>query len=122
MSYSWRHNGWRVDARWPAGMPKDWRNVMPLKWHWQKKTVPAQEIIDSAATMRVCSQLLTMDFTLRWVDARRYLSWAFDALQRGGEDGWDSAAGWAERAVCRQMDGLLVQNHLRCFLGKNYKD
>src|SRR5262249_24363469 len=23
---------------------------------------------------------------------------------------------------CRQMDGILVHNHLGCFLGKNYKD
>ena len=57
-----------------------------------------------------------------WTPASAYLAWAKVALARGGEDGWDSAAGWAKRAVCRQMDCIVVHNHLQPFLGKNYKD
>jgi hypothetical protein len=57
-----------------------------------------------------------------WTTAHTYLEWAKAALVRAGDDAWDSAAGWAKRAVCRQMDSILVHNHFQGFLGRNYGD
>ena len=48
------------------------------------------------------------------------MTWAKAALARGSDDGWDTAAGLAKRAVCRQMDSILVHNHLGHILGQNY--
>jgi hypothetical protein len=61
-----------------------------------------------------------MDLTSRWVPAHKYLGWARAALERGGEDGWDSACSLAKRSVCRQVDGILAHNHLGSFHGQNY--
>lgn len=63
-----------------------------------------------------------MDLTSRWVPARKYLEWARAALERGGEDDWDSACSLAKRSVCRQIDGILAHNHLGSFHGQNYGD
>jgi hypothetical protein len=88
-------------------------------WSWTREQVTPDDVLDAAGTIPVTTNRITLDLTATWTPARRYLDWATAALGRGGDDGWDAAAFWAKRAVCRQMDGILAHNHLGCFLGKN---
>ena len=92
-----------------------------IQWQWTWEHVEPDDVLDAARTIETNSYRVTIDLASHWVDARRYLGWASLALSRGGEEAWDSAAGWAKRAVCRRMDGILVHNHLGDFLGRNYK-
>jgi hypothetical protein len=96
--------------------------VATIDWEWTREQATPDDVLDAAKTIPITNNRILMNLTCRWVEATRYLTWAGAALQRGGEDGWDSAAGWAKRAVCRQMDCILANNHLGNFLGKNYKD
>jgi hypothetical protein len=91
-------------------------------WNWKKETVAPDDILDAARTLPVGTQRILIDLTGWWTAARELLAWARSALGRGGSEGWDTAASLAKRAVCRQMDGILVHNHFGCFLGKNWKD
>ncbi|HZZ77131.1 MAG TPA: hypothetical protein VFE62_01350 [Gemmataceae bacterium] len=93
-----------------------------IDWNWQRVGVGPDTILDAADTIRVSNVRYTVNLAAGWIDASVYLSWARAALRRGGDDGWDSAAGWAKRAVCQRMDTLLVNNHFGSFLGRNYKD
>jgi len=88
-------------------------------WAWTKEAVGPADILDAVKTIEANRVQITMKLDRAWTPARRYLEWAYSALQRGGEDGWDTASSLAKRAVCRRMDGILVNNHLGCFLGKN---
>jgi hypothetical protein len=93
-----------------------------IPWDWTRKRITPPDVLDAAKAMPPANDRSVMNLTTGWVDARRYFDWARAALHRGGEDGWDTASSLAKRAVCRQMDGILVHNHLRCFLGSNYGD
>lgn len=94
-----------------------------IAWSWTRENISPDDILGAAGTIPVTSRYTTMDLTSRWVPARRYLEWARAALERGGDDGWDTASSLAKRAACRQMDGILAHNHLGCLPGSsNYKD
>jgi hypothetical protein len=93
-----------------------------ITWEWTKQSVEPDDIIDAIRAMPPAGSRHTLQLVPHWTPALTYLDWAKSALLRGGDDGWDAAAGWAKRAVCRQMDCILVHNHLSCFLGRNYKD
>src|SRR4051794_35566601 len=90
-----------------------------VEWEWNRSQVGPAEVLDAARTMSAKKDRVNADLTTTWADAGRYLAWATAALSRGGDDGWDAAAGWAKRAVCRRMDGILVNNHLGRFVGQN---
>jgi hypothetical protein len=90
------------------------------QWNWAWIQKGPQEILDSSKTISTTGNILEINLVPQWPEPRVYLQWAEAALRAGGDSGWDSAAGWAKRAVCRRMDGFLVQRHLRYFLGKNY--
>ena len=92
-----------------------------VEWEWKRSEVKPESMLDAARAIAVNSNQVTIDAISHWVEARRYLDWASAALSRGGEDAWDSAAGWAKRAACRRIDGILEHNHLGRFLGENYK-
>jgi hypothetical protein len=92
-----------------------------IDWTWTREKISPSDILDAARTIPVSNNRVTMNLTGRWIGARHYLEWARAALERGGEDAWDSASSLAKRAVCRQMDGILAHNHLGCFHGSNYK-
>ena len=92
-----------------------------VDWEWTREELDPEDILDAARTIEVNSSQITVDTTSHWVNTRRYLDWASVAISRGGEDAWDSAAGWAKRAVCQRMDAILVHNHFGSFLGQNYK-
>jgi hypothetical protein len=49
-----------------------------------------------------------------------YLQWAREGLADANERGYDSALMYAKRAVCRRIDALLLNNHLRKFEGETY--
>jgi len=55
-----------------------------------------------------------------WIDANTYLEWAKKALGQGGDFGYNIATSCAKLAVCRTIDGFLVDYHLRCFLRDPY--
>jgi hypothetical protein len=97
------------------------REVAMVTWEWRRHEVVPEDILDAVRTIEA-NHCITMCLTEGWAEATRYLQWASAALERDNDDGWDAAAGWAKRAVCRQMDTILVHNYLGCFLGKNYKD
>ena len=88
-------------------------------WNWKREAASPEDILDAAKTIPSAGIRLVMDLSAKWIPARRYYDWACAALQRGGEDGWDTASSLAKRAVCRRMDGILAHNHLSCFLGRN---
>jgi hypothetical protein len=92
-----------------------------IAWEWTRQTVAPDDILDAARSIPASSHRHLMTLFTEWTDADTYLDWAKAALNRTGDDCWDSAAGWAKRGVCRRMDGILAHNHLGCFLSKNYK-
>jgi hypothetical protein len=93
-----------------------------IAWEWTKQQVAPDDILDGARVIPGRGGETGVHLVDGWTSALTYLEWAKLAIERGGNDGWDSAAGWAKRAVCRQMDYILVHNHLQPFLGKSYKD
>src|SRR3954465_11028420 len=90
-----------------------------IDWTWTREAAAPDDILDAAKTIPVTNNRIIMNLTWRWSPARHYLDWARAALNRGGHDGWDTASSLAKRAVCRQMDGILVNNHLGCLLPRN---
>jgi hypothetical protein len=92
-----------------------------VTWEWTKQPVEPEDILDAAKAIPVTSDRIVMSLTGCWTSAGRLLEWACAALNRGTDDGWDTASSLAKRAVCRQMDGILAHNHLGCFHGENYK-
>jgi hypothetical protein len=98
--------------------------VAMIDWEWTWEQANPDDVLDAARAISVTDRRMLMDLPAHWgwVSARVYLSWASGALERGGHDGWDAAAAYAKRAACRQMDGILANNHLSGVLGRNYKD
>ena len=92
-----------------------------IPWDWTRKRVTPDDVLDAARAMPSANDRYVMHLTRAWV-MWRHLGWSQESLVRGSEDGRDTASSLAKRAACRQMDGILVHNHLGCFLGKNYKD
>src|SRR5262245_38711765 len=106
-----------------VGVPQQPRGgAHMIDWEWTKQRVAPDDILDGARAITGRGGSYGVRLVPHWTPARSSMEWAKAALERGGDDGWDSAAGWAKRAVCRQMDCILVHNHLQPFLGKNYKD
>src|SRR5438128_539684 len=92
-----------------------------IAWEWTRQIVAPDGILDAARSIPETRQRSHVNLTRDWTPTSTYMEWAKAALLRNGDDCWDSAAGWAKRAVCRRMDGILKHNHLGYFLGKNYK-
>jgi hypothetical protein len=90
--------------------------VINWEWDWQKVSPPA--IVDAARTICKSTSQVLVEMVPDWIPAARYLEWARVALDRNSDDGWDAAASLAKRAVCRQMDGVLLNNHLACVVRK----
>lgn len=91
-----------------------------IDWEWSKKAVAPDDILDGARTINGPIGGHGVRLTYHWTSAETLMEWAMAALARGGKDGWDTAAGLAKRAVCRQIDSILVHSHLGHILGQNY--
>src|SRR5262249_20268005 len=91
-----------------------------IDWTWRKEGVSPQEILDAVKTLPMGSNWYEMDLISEWIGAECYLFWASECLERNDQFGLDAAVCYAKRAVCRQIDGLMIQNHLQAFVGCKY--
>src|SRR5262249_53328525 len=55
-----------------------------------------------------------------WVEADQYLAWAQAGLTNDNPLGWEVGLTYAKRAVCRRIDGLLLNNYFGQFLRSKY--
>ena len=63
-----------------------------IDWEWTRHRVEPEDILDAARTIKVNETRILLDVAADWQPASKYLEWARDALGRGGESAWDSAA------------------------------
>lgn len=91
-----------------------------IGWAWTKNTVEPDDILDGTRTIKGPMGRHGVRLTHQWTPADTLLEWSKAAIARGGSDGWDTAAGLAKRSVCRQLDCILVHNHMGHLLGQNY--
>lgn len=88
--------------------------------NWTASAVSPQDILDAMANITPSPLQFSTRFTASWESPQTYLQWAQDCLVRGDAFGWDAAVCFAKRAVGRQIDGLLVRNHLQRSLFATY--
>jgi hypothetical protein len=86
-----------------------------IDWTWTRTTVDPGGILDAMDTIK-CGPIHYARLTSKWLLSNIYLSWAQQALAKADEFGFDAAVCYAKRAVCRQVDAFMVNNHLRRFL------
>lgn len=91
-----------------------------IGWTWKKESVSPEDILDAANTLPTSSSWHEVELIPNWLSSEYYLSWAKDCLIRNDEFNRDAAVCYAKRAACRQIDALMVYNHLSKFLKKDY--
>jgi len=92
-------------------------------WKIDFKTtqVTPADVLAAAATIPVGEARGCNWFAERWIHPLVYLNWAKRSLESGEDDyAWNNALSYAKRTVCRIIDELVLGNHLRCYIGKNY--
>lgn len=84
------------------------------------EVVPA-DILSAAETIPTNNVWGCDWFGERWIDPSVYLDWAKRSLESGEDDyALSNALSHAKRSACRIIDGLVLGNHLRRYIGKNY--
>jgi hypothetical protein len=87
-----------------------------------RRTIPPDDIIDGVKHLLLYDIRGEHTCVPGWVAATKYLEWAETALVRDSPEGYASAMAHAKRAVCRNIDGLLLNRHLRSAINKRYPD
>ncbi len=90
-----------------------------IDWTWNRESVKPADILNGMNTL-AAGPIHYARFADQWQQSSTYLTWAKEALARADEAGFDMAISYAKRAVCRQIDGFVVHNHLGRLLGKKY--
>lgn len=86
-----------------------------------RKEVEPADILTAARTIPANNVRTCNWFEHEWVPPEEYLQWARRGLQQPQDEySLDSAVCYAKRVVCRIIDALILGNHLRYFLSKNY--
>lgn len=90
--------------------------------NWKRKIVQPADIIDGIKSIEgktVWTHPLTPE---GWLPAETLYRWAVAGMNNQNELGWDIAVSYAKRAVCRRIDGFLVNNWLDHFGGRKYPE
>jgi hypothetical protein len=93
-----------------------------IDFTWTRTTISAQDILDALDTLNPGYIHAEANLTADWVTGETYLSDAQSCVGQDNETGWDAAIGFAKRAVCREIDAMVVNNHLGRFLGRAYPE
>jgi hypothetical protein len=91
-----------------------------IDWKWKLIPIPPADILTGAQTLPIGTTRVIFDLTHDWMSCERYLSWAKDCLIQDNDFGWDAAVAYSKRAACRQIDAIVVCNHLGHFLSATY--
>ncbi len=86
-----------------------------------RKEVEPADILTAARTIPANNVWTCNWFEKGWVPPEEYLQWAKRGLQQPQDEySMSNAICYAKRVVCRIIDALILGNHLRHFLSKNY--
>lgn len=87
---------------------------------WTTTAVEPADILDAAKTIDGHAHWELSLVPLDWVEADQYLAWAQAGLQNDNPLGWEIGLTYAKRAVCRRIDGLLLNNYFGQYLRSKY--
>jgi hypothetical protein len=87
-----------------------------------RRSIPPEDIIDGVKHLLLYDIRGEPTCVPGWVAATKYLEWAETGLVRDSPEGYASAIALAKRAVCRNIDGLLLNRHLRAAMNKKYPE
>jgi len=91
------------------------------KIDFKKSDVEPADILAGGASIPASEASGCNWFAEAWIHPAIYLDWAKRSLEAGEDDyAWSTALSYAKRTVCRIIDELVLGNHLRCYVGKNY--
>jgi hypothetical protein len=94
-----------------------------MTWSWNGSFVKPEDILSGIVSLgNRDGSFYEVNLVRDWAESTEYLQWAQECLKRNDRFGLDAAVCYAKRAVCRQIDGLLVLNHLGNFVGRKYPD
>ena len=63
-----------------------------MDWDWTRQKIGPADVLDAARNIKATGGAILINPTSHWVESSRYLEWAILALDRGGDEAWDSAA------------------------------
>jgi hypothetical protein len=89
---------------------------------WTRSVIAPADILDGIKSIEGKTVLTHSLVPERWVSAETYFGWAATAMDYRDDSRCDSAVSYAKRAVCRRVDGLLLNNWLRHFQVKKYPE
>jgi hypothetical protein len=87
-----------------------------------RRTIEPEDIIDGVKNLLPYDIRCMCTCVSDWVEASTYLDRAEQALLRASPEGYASAITHAKRAVCRTIDGLLLNRHLRAAMRQSYPE
>lgn len=90
--------------------------------NWKRIVVEPEDILDGIRSIEgktVWTHPMTPE---SWLTAETLYEWARLGMNNPNELGWDIGVSYAKRAVCRRIDGFLVNNWLDHFGGKKYPE
>lgn len=93
-----------------------------MSWSWTRIPVSPPDVLSAMDTFSVGSSWHEAELIADWTPSNTYLMWAQECLKQNSPLGFDSAVCYAKRAVCRQVDAFMVNNHLGRFLGESYPE
>lgn len=93
-----------------------------VNWNWRYVTADPEDILTSARSLRMRRDWYEIDPTVKLTPSTEYLSWAHALLAKDVPENRDGALCYAKRAVCRDIDGFIICNHLGSFLRRDYPD
>jgi len=89
--------------------------------NFDRKEVDPADILTAAQTIPANEVQTCNWFENEWVPPEEYIQWAKRGLQQPQDEySLSNAICYAKRVVCRIIDALILGNHLRYFLSKNY--
>jgi len=97
-----------------------WWHMNPIRWN--REVVQPADIIDGINLIDGKTVWTHPQTPAGWLPAETLYEWARVGLANPCELGWDIAVSYAKRAVCRRIDGLLLNNWLLHFGGRKYPD
>jgi len=92
------------------------------KLNWRRVRIAPDDILDALKSLPVNTVWSQSLIPSTWIPAESFYGWAEEAYSREDQFGWNAAVTYASRAVCRRIDGLLLNNHLGRHCGSRIPD
>ena len=104
----------------PVNLIPDFQLPIRCGSYAERKVNPG-ELLDGLKTIDYHNRYFCSTTCREWIESDKYIEWAKEMILADTDCSRNAALVFAKRAVCREVDTIVVKSHLYSLVGKDYK-